>query len=172
MDQKSILFGLFIVSLLGPQFEETVGILLVICSVCFVTFMQQASSWRCGCLWKLTGDLVQGVNADPKLAGQTRQRSSRAACGDVKHNDVLSGCRRVFTCRNACPGVHAFPFFFFFLIRKHRARHRWDQRKNRWTRISNQSYGWELINVSGVWTTVSDCSEFINYSDANLIETE
>lgn len=27
-------------------------------------------SWRCGCLWKLTGNLAQGANADPKRAGQ------------------------------------------------------------------------------------------------------
>lgn len=34
------------------------------------TFERRACLWRCGCLWKLTGNLAQGANADPKRAGQ------------------------------------------------------------------------------------------------------
>lgn len=113
------------------------------------------------------------MNADPKLAGQTRRRSSWAARGDVKHNDVVSGCRRVSARRDAHTDQNAFAFSPSFFNQKRGTHHRWYQTKNQQKiTFSNQSYGLELINVPGVWTTVSDCFELINYSDTNLMETE
>lgn len=52
---------------------------------------------KSGCLWKLTGNLAQVANADPKWAGQKvcthTSILSPAACGDVKHSDAVGACR-------------------------------------------------------------------------------
>lgn len=64
---------------------------------------------------------MQGVSADPKLAGQTRRRSSRAARGDVKHNDVVSGCRRVVARRDAHTDQNAFAPPFVLIRNKEHA---------------------------------------------------
>lgn len=69
---------------LGQQVRETVEILFVICFVPFFTFKRRPCLWRCGCLWKLTGNLARGANADPKLAGQTSAHTPAFVAGCLR----------------------------------------------------------------------------------------
>lgn len=101
------------------------------------------------------------MNADPKRAGQTRRRSPQAACGHVKHSDAASGCRRVSTRGGVRSDEHA-----------KKTTHVSPVPPNKEPVSEDQLEQSKLRKGPGVWTRVSDCSEWLNYSDTNLTETE